>query len=191
MTSHIQRFNSYFLWVLLALAVGCSSPGGDKTKSSDSKSTSKSKARKEYALFRLHLQVNADGTSFTMPVSVYRARPVTLVVNTTPVVSEVNIARAELVDDLAGYSIMVMLDRQGALALENATTAFKDSRLVVFSQWGGEKNSEGRWLGAVYIDKRLSDGIFTFTPDASREEAERIVAGMNNVAERLRKNTLQ
>jgi len=30
----------------------------------------------------------------------------------------------------------------------------------------------------------LSDGVFTFTPDATREEAERLVLGVNNTVQR-------
>jgi hypothetical protein len=36
----------------------------------------------------------------------------------------------------------------------------------------------------------LADGVFVFTPDASREEAERIVRGLNNAVNLARKRSL-
>ena len=35
------------------------------------------------------------------------------------------------------------------------------------------------------IAQRIPDGYFTFTPDATRAEAQRIVRGLNNVAAKL------
>ena len=43
---------------------------------------------------------------------------------------------------------------------------------------------EGRWLAAPLIRQRISDGTLSFSPDASREEMERLVFGLN---EALRK----
>jgi len=37
------------------------------------------------------------------------------------------------------------------------------------------------WLAAVLVRDRISNGIFRFTPDASREEGNRIVRGLRNV----------
>ena len=191
MTSRMQRFNIYFLASVLVLGAGCVTTK-DPEKAKSTSSTSKSKGKKPYSLVRLFIEVNPDGTTFTMPVAVYRANPATFVVNTTPVITEANVASADLVDDAAGFSIMVRMDRRGALQLENTTTAFRNSRLIVYGQWGTESKNDtstGRWLGAVYISKRLADGVFTFTPDASREEALQFVEGINNTAERFRKNT--
>ena len=43
------------------------------------------------------------------------------------------------------------------------------------------------WLAAPMTNKRISDGVLVFTPDASREEADRIVLGLNNVAKEAQK----
>ena len=45
--------------------------------------------------------------------------------------------------------------------------------------------TEARWLAAPRISQRIKDGVLVFTPDATREEAERIVRGLNNVAIKL------
>jgi hypothetical protein len=55
----------------------------------------------------------------------------------------------------------------------------------VFCKFGRDP----RWLAAPQITKHLSAGVFTFTPDATREEAERIVTGLNNVAEKVKKDS--
>jgi hypothetical protein len=37
------------------------------------------------------------------------------------------------------------------------------------------------------LSGRISNGLFAFTPDTTREEADRIARGLNNVAEQVRK----
>ena len=44
--------------------------------------------------------------------------------------------------------------------------------------------AEGRWLAAPRINKRIADGVLVFTPDATREEAEQIALGLNNLAQK-------
>lgn len=182
MTGRIWRINTYLLAAAVAVAAGCAT---EKTPEDKPKGKSKS-SRKTIAVMRLFAQANPDGTSFTQEATIYRANPVRLSVSTSPLITELNIVRAELIDDIGGYSIRLFLDRSGALILENATTSHLNSRLAVYSAWGMDKPGEGRWLSAVYIARRITDGVFSFTPDASREEAEQIVAGLNNMADKLR-----
>ena len=64
------------------------------------------------------------------------------------------------------------------------------SREGIATQAQAERESqfgEMRWLAAPMITRQIQDGIFVFTPDASREEAERIVRGVNNVVAKLNK----
>ena len=35
-----------------------------------------------------------------------------------------------------------------------------------------------RWLAAPVFTKRITDGVLVFTPDCTREEADRIVKGL-------------
>jgi hypothetical protein len=44
-----------------------------------------------------------------------------------------------------------------------------------------------RWIAAPLLSGRISTGLFAFTPDTTREEADRIARGLNNVAEQVRK----
>ena len=79
---------------------------------------------------------------------------------------------------------MIQFDKHGTLVLDNVTSSYKGSRIVVFSQFGS-----ARWLAAPRIMNRISDGVFTFTPDASREETERIARGLNNIANEMKKRS--
>jgi hypothetical protein len=54
-------------------------------------------------------------------------------------------------------------------------------RVAIWSKW-----TEGRWLAAPQVRKPIEDGYIAFAPDATREEAERIVRGLNNVAIKLK-----
>ncbi len=60
-----------------------------------------------------------------------------------------------------------------------------DSDLVEPSQTGPLTDTnatrQSGWLAAVLIRQRISDGLFRFTPDASRAEGNRIVRGLRNV----------
>ena len=86
------------------------------------------------------------------------------------------------VDEFGNYAIKVTFNEQGAKRLDYVTSSFKGRRLAVNARW-----TETRWLAAPLITKRITNGIFIFTPDASREEAERIVSGLNNVIAKLKK----
>lgn len=44
-----------------------------------------------------------------------------------------------------------------------------------------DKPRKSAWLSAVLVRSRISNGVFRFIPDASHEEAARIVRGLKNV----------
>jgi hypothetical protein len=46
---------------------------------------------------------------------------------------------------------------------------------------GANATRQSGWLAAVLIRQRISNGLFRFTPDASRAEGNRIVRGLRNV----------
>jgi hypothetical protein len=87
-----------------------------------------------------------------------------------------------VIEALGSFQIMVQFDRRGTWLLEQYTTAHRGRRIGIFSQFG-----DARWLAAPMMNKRISDGVLVFTPDASREEADRIVLGLNNVAKEAQK----
>jgi len=170
----LLRFNLY-LFVLCALL--CGSLGCKTTES-----TKKKKKDKEATTMRFHLEVNPDGTPWNAPVPIYREKPVMVNVYKQPFLDEGNIASASVVDTVGGFAIKVQFDQHGSLALDQATTLHRGQRIAVYSQF-----TDARWLAAPQIKGRISNGELIFTPDATRDEANRIVLGLNNVAQELRK----
>jgi hypothetical protein len=80
------------------------------------------------------------------------------------------------------------LDKRGTWLLEQATGMNPGKHLVIFSQFGEApdyKLNTGRWLAAPKIERRIADGTISFTPDATREESDAIVKGLNNVARKV------
>jgi hypothetical protein len=75
-----------------------------------------------------------------------------------------------------GFSIELQFNREGKWLLEECTARHRMRRIVVFAKFGPE-----RWLAAPVTRRVISDGKLVFMPDASRDEADRIVRGLKNV----------
>lgn len=75
------------------------------------------------------------------------------------------------------YAIRIIFDSTGTILLDELTTSNKGRHIAIFCQFG-----DIRWIAAPLITQKNLNGVFVFTPDATREEAERIVRGLNNVA---------
>jgi preprotein translocase subunit SecD len=164
-------FNTYLVLALMTVLVaGCQ--------------TAETARKKELSTLRLHLEVNSDGTDRNSPVPVYRANPVLINVEKTPFVDESNVTEAKLTDTLGGFAIQIQFDRRGTWLLEEYSTAHKGKRFAIYSQFGNTA-TEARWLAAPRIPQRIANGLLVFTPDATREEAERMVRGLNNVARKV------
>jgi preprotein translocase subunit SecD len=162
------RFNTILAVVLLVcFGVGCKS----------------SEKKKEASVIRLHLETNPDGTEKNGPVPIGRNQSFYVQVEKNPFLDEGHVQKATLVDDIGGYQVQLQFDRAGTWLLEQYTTANKGRRVAIFSQFG-----DARWLGAPVIKQRIADGKYAFTPDATREEAERLVRGLNKVANKIDEN---
>jgi preprotein translocase subunit SecD len=157
----------------MLLQAGCALPGPDPG------------SVKHPTQLHFHLEVNRDGTDKNHPVTVNRASPFSVNVQRDAFLTEYQIMEAAVVDDsYGGFFIRVQLNKQGTWLLEQFTTANKGKRVALFCQF--DKNT--RWLAAPVMDKRIADGKFSFTPDASREEADRIVLGLNELGEQVKKD---
>ena len=193
MKSRWKPFNTYLLALLVLGAVGCETTQSAKApkapKNPNATKTAKAKPQKsgkELTTLSLHLEVNRDGTDRNAPVSVFRENPMLINAERTSFLNEGRIVKATLDEDPDGLvSIRIHFDRSGGWLLENITSANSGKHIVIFSQFG-----DARFLAAPIINARITDGVFIFTPDASRTEAERIVRGLNNVAAKLQKNGL-
>ena len=167
-----NRFNTYLLAMLLAaVACGCQSSGGKQP-------------RKALSTVRLHLQAGHDQNKATESIPVYRENPIWVNVQKEPFLTEANVTGASVVDEVGGFVLRIQFNQDGTALLEECTTANHGRKLAVFSQFG-EKLKDCRWLAAPVITHRISDGVLTFTPDATREEADEIALGLNNVAKKV------
>jgi hypothetical protein len=175
MKSRLDWFNIYFVGILAVVIIcGCH--------------TAEGKRKKLLSTFHLHEEVNRDPGGRSQVVPIYRARPFKLTVSTTPFLSENMVKSAKVVDVLGGFALEVDFDRRGTWLFEQYTAASRGKHIAVFSQFanpGEDKINEGRWLAAPKIEAPITNGVFMFTPDASREECESIARGLNNVAKKL------
>lgn len=163
------RFNSNLCLKILAtmvFATGCQS--------------SKPRQTKEPASLRVHLQATDSRMDYAM-APVYRAAPVSIPIEKNPFLTEVNIADAQVTESQGVLALVIKLDQKGAWILENYTGANPGRNFAIFSQWG-KKAENSRWLAAPAISFRITDGVLSFTPDASKAECEEIVRGWRNVA---------
>jgi len=167
------RFNTYYLWLFLSLllALGCHTD------------TSQKKApKKGFSVLRLHIETNLDGTDKNGTVMVGRQTPFPLTVNKLPFVEETHLGKVSLVDDgTGGFALRVQLDRQGTWLLEQYTVANKGRRIAVFAEL-----EDFHWIAAWLITQRISDGVLTFSPDITRDEAEKLVLGLNKKIKKIR-----
>ena len=166
-----KRFNIYLLVTLAAaLACGCQSPA-------------ERQAKKALSTLRLHLESGSDRTKTTESIPVYREKPMWVNVQKTPFLSEANVTTASVVDEVGGYSLRIQFDDDSKVLLEECTTRNRGRRIAIFSQFAPQMK-EYRWLAAPVINHRISDGVLVFTPDATREEAQEIADGLNNVGKK-------
>jgi hypothetical protein len=176
------RINAFFGAVLLG-GVLAASPVQSAEPPKDAKAAKVDKAEqdpsKQASTVRLHMETEAPGMG-TGKIKVLRTNPVEINVEKDPFLDEGFLERASVLDTVGGHMILLKFTQQGALRLQMWTVAKTGRRIAVWARW-----TEGRWLGAPVAARALEDGILAFTPDATREEAERIVRGLNNVAVKL------
>lgn len=167
------RFNLYLcLAASLVFASACHSTPEEKKKK---------KEAKELAYLEFHLEVNRDGSADNEEVTINRSSPFTINVDKMPFITSADVDEAVIVDEFGGFVIRVKFDWRGTQLLDGATSSNHNKRIAIFARW-----PESRWLASPIIAKRIGDGVFTFTPDCSREEAEHIVHGLNNVAKKAK-----
>lgn len=172
-----KHFNIYLAIIAMAWCTGCATAPPEKDVASREE-----EPEEQLTALRLHLQADPSPgqPGKTMEVPIYRNRPTLLTVSATALMSEHYVAAAKLMDEDDTFAIQVEFDRKGRWILEAVTAQNRGRRLAVFCSFGKE-----RWLAAPIIQQVISDGKLTFTPDATREEAIRIVRGLNNAAKKM------
>ncbi|MCX6884519.1 MAG: hypothetical protein WCR20_10010 [Verrucomicrobiota bacterium] len=175
-----RRFNLYFLIFLAGLlAVGCSSP--------------EKKRGKALSSLRVHGEGAKDAGGRTSGITVFRAKPIPIQIERSPLATEGNVREAKLVDVMGGFAIQIQFDRRGSWLIEQFTTMNRGKRLAIFSQFVSPpavKPNDERWLAAPKISQPITNGLLIFTPDATEEEARQIVQGLNNAAKKYQDKEL-
>jgi len=164
------RFNLYLLLAVAAISLcGCQTHKDDKSK--------------ELATLRIHLESGPEDNGRTTKVPIYRAQPFQIEIQQDPILTEAHVASARVVDTIGGFELQIQLNRQGTWLFQQYSASYRGKHFAIFSQFG-PKGKEARWLGAPAFTRLISDGLIQFTPDATREEADEIAIGLNNIAKK-------
>lgn len=178
MMLNAARFNTFLIMVFtLWFAAGCQT---------DPASAQKKKESKEASTLEIYVQINPNsgGTEKFQHITLLRSAPMSLDVSTEPAVDSGNIEKAEVVEDFGAVAIKLTFNTHGQLMLDQVTAKNRGKRLAMFAKF----DKEVRWLAAPVITKEIANGVLIFSPDASREETERIVRGLNNLIKKANKN---
>ena len=137
---------------------------------------------KQPATLRVHIETNPFPPDQCEQILVVRSSPIAINVEKKPFLNESHVTSAKVVETDEGFVMSVKFNDQGQWLLEQYTTANSKRRLAIRTQFRQTTNVFDRWIAAPRIARGITNGILTFTPDASQDEADIIVAGWNNVA---------
>ena len=142
------------------------------------------------SVLRVYIETTADSASTSKTVSVLRSHPVPVTIATTYILTEANIVAAKVIDSQGGFAVQIQFDENGTWMLEQYSASNPGKHFVIFGQWG-KNAADGRWLAEPLITHRIADGALVFTPDASPEEAAKLVLGLNEVVRKIHKGLLK
>jgi hypothetical protein len=184
MKARLFLFNNILLAVAAVLGGGCATGGSSMHDKDFATMTIFMEGR---AADNLRVQVGWDKTP--------------MYIEAEPAFTEDDLSKAAWVDNADGtYEIQLTFTEESAMKLQMETIMQKGRHLVIFSAFppegpkeeppkgapaAGEKPAteqprSSAWLAAVLIPQNgFSGGSLRFKPDASHEEVERIVLGVN------------
>ena len=138
-----------------------------------------SKLPKDAATLSMHLPASAGlPESRRIPLIVPNPH-LTLEVDSFAVLTERDLDKVDLKGQGEEFLIRLVFNTHGTITLDSVSNNNRDEMLVVLIN--------GRPVAAPRLKRRIVDGTFEFTPDLSREEAEKVVKGLNLAAEYYRK----
>ena len=123
---------------------------------------------------------NSGASSGKIKLMAGSSSPVIMTVEKDAFTDEGFLEDAKLIDTLGGPMIALKFNSRGALRMQMWTVSKPGRHIAVWSRW-----TDGRWLAAPMVSRAIEDGVLVFSPDATREEAQEIVRGLNNVAIKL------
>ncbi len=184
MSGQHRSFNTYLAvsLALLALAsLGC-------------KTAEERRRDHTHTTLWLHLETSAysPDTNHVMAVQIAGAN---LRCDSRPFLTEADVQGAAIVPaPEGGQSLRIEFSDHGRMVLDALTSQHRLQRILVFTQFGlvyksskSKTQVKKRWLAAPRITRRITDGVAVFTADATPEELDQLVLGLNNVAKENRK----
>jgi len=173
MKVYTSRFNLFFaLAILLVSLCGCTLFKHDPPT----------------AALRIHMELSPDSASgpvnTAQTVTLLRADPVQVTIDKDPILTEANLVAVRLISTPEAPAVEIRFDENGTWILEQYSASNPGRHFVVFGQWG-KKLKEARWLAAPLITQRINDGILSFTPDMTRDEANQFILGLSNVVKQF------
>ena len=147
----------------------------------------KDKQNKVVGALRVHIEVPADEIGTSETISVLRSEPVLVTIAKEPILTEANIILAKGIPSPGGFSVAVQFDETGGLMLEQFSAANPGKHFVIYGQWS-DKPTDGRWLATPLITHHITNGVLSFTADASAKEMAQLVLGLNNGAKKIHKS---
>ncbi len=153
------------------------------------KTDEEKKKEKETTTLRFHMESNAYTPERTSLMAIGRGPLMYVRLDKPWFLSEGDVLKATVIDNVDNtgtWAIAVQFDGHGTIMLDSYTSRYHLMRIGIWARF-----TEARWLAAPMITRRITNGLFVFTPDCSREEAERIVRGLNHVAHETHKDELK
>lgn len=147
----------------------------------------KPKKPKPLDRLRVHVEAKRELPERSLPAVVGRTSPMAYNVEKVPILNESHVEHAVLVDQPGGFQVRIQFNSMGSKLLESYTAATAGRHLCVITDIDGE----ARWLAAPLVRQRIADGTISFSPDASREEMERLVFGLNEMVRKEKKRWLR
>ncbi len=137
------------------------------------------KPPKNMTTLRIHVPATeASSPQRRMQVAI-RVPELTLQVDAQPVLTEADLDHAQVTGEGENLGLRLYFNTHGTIVLDTVSLNYRSQMLVIMIN--------GAAIGAPLIKDRIVDGVFEFTPDLSREQAEKIVAGLNATAAYLAK----
>lgn len=132
---------------------------------------------------RVHIESESSSAGTTKSISVERSQPVLINISVDPVLTEADVVSARLLDAPGGFAVELKFDQTAGWRLEQYSASNPGKHLAIFAQWS-DKPADGRWLAAPIIVRRMANSMLVFTPDASHQEMEQWVKGLNEEAKK-------
>lgn len=141
-----------------------------------------SKPPKDATSMSMHLAATPSLPETRRLPVVLRMPSISLQVDRIPVMTERELEKVELTGEGDAFGMRFVFNTSGTIRLDTLTTDKRGSVIVVCFN--------GVPVAAPLIRERIVDGFFEFTPDVTRQEAEKLAAGVNKLIAYLKKKPM-